>query len=457
MNKKLLIFFLIAALGGGGYYYWHKNLSSSFLTQEKIKIGGKEWDVLSKEEYEDLGLDLRMIPNKDNAAILYVKASNKCDIPEGEMLEKVIYVVLNKWPKKKSFSNWYKKNKECLKILHEAVKKEDCQFPYLGDDIDNAGELLLPYLEPMRFFARLLAVEGKRYEFKKDYSKAIDCYLAIGKLNKHLLASDHILMSHLISCAVCNLMNGPVEMLIANKNLSKDNLERIIKEYERLQDHQPSTKACYEMEKLIAEDFIDEVIKNPQKLNIFFNLSDYTREIPPDAAETVRRFGPQLRMTYMVSSEVFEKWLELPAWEAFKPKNSMDRYIDSLGQLGLFSYLLIGNIDGFRMVYTKLEATNRGIIIFAAIKLYEKEEGHPPRYLKELETEGYVSELPKDPFSGRDYIYRVNRNGWIVYSVFDNLIDDGGAGSMPHNLSGDDKDKDLVFWSRRIPYKEWSW
>ncbi len=454
MNRKLLVFLIIVGLAAGGYYYWRTQLSSSFLTQEKIKIGGEEYDVMSKEEYEDIGLELRIIPNKDNAAILYAEASNECNKPEGEILDKVIYVTVNKWPKKKSFSNWYKKNKECLKILHEAVEKEDCQFPYFSDkETDNAGNILLPHLQPMRFFARLLAVEGKRYEFKKDYSKAIDSYLAIGKLNEHILKSDSLTISHLVCCAFHEIMNICIEKLIANKNLSKDNLRRIIKEYERLEDHQGSIKGCLEVEKLMVADIIDKSLRNPQELSGVTSLDD--EPLPAYEAALVRRLGPQMKQTYKESLKAFERWLELPTWEAFKPQNSMKEYLHRLGDRGFLSRIFIATWEKGQLQFTKLEARNRGIIIFAAMKLYEKENGHPPWNLKELETQGYVSELPKDPFSGRDYIYKVNRNGWIVYSVFENLADDGGAGGMPHDYSGDDKDKDLVWWSRRIPYKEY--
>ena len=70
-----------------------------------------------------------------------------------------------------------------------------------------------------------------------------------------------------------------------------------------------------------------------------------------------------------------------------------------------------------------------------------------PRSLSEL-TDGYLPTLPKDPFSGRDYVYKVGASGWILYSVWDNFVDDGGAGVMPHKST---KDKDWVFWSKKIP------
>jgi len=450
MNKKFLVFLIIAALGGGGYYYWHTQLSSSFLTQDQIKIDDEEYQVLSKEEMEDIGLELRMIPNKDNAAILYAEATNKFVEPKGEMVDKLIYVAENKWPKRKSFSDWYSKNKECLKILHQAVEKDDCQFPYFSDDIDNIKGLLLPYLEIMRSFSRLLAVEGKRYESKEDYSKAIDSYLAVGKLSEHLLKSEKTLISHLVYCAIRNHMNRPLEMLMANTELSEDDLRRIIQEYERLQDWIPEVQDCLEEDKLLVEQLIEEGLQNPQTLRHIKDLSDREKEL-------VRRLGPQMRQTYEESYKVLEKWLELPVWVAFAPQNKMTVYLDGLGDRGLLSRMFISSYEKARLQYSIMEALDRGVIIFTAVKLYEKEKGHPPRTLKELELGSYLSSLPKDPFSGKDYIYRTNGREWIFYSVGVNLTDDGGSDQMPHNPRSEGGDKDFVWWSKGIPYEKYRW
>ena len=35
--------------------------------------------------------------------------------------------------------------------------------------------------------------------------------------------------------------------------------------------------------------------------------------------------------------------------------------------------------------------------------------------------------LPLDPFTGKDYLYRKENGGFVVYSVGENLVDDGGV------------------------------
>ena len=50
-----------------------------------------------------------------------------------------------------------------------------------------------------------------------------------------------------------------------------------------------------------------------------------------------------------------------------------------------------------------------------------------------------LDELPKDPFSGKDYVYRREGKGFVVYSVSGNGTDDGGRDSR------DVEKDDLVF------------
>lgn len=59
-----------------------------------------------------------------------------------------------------------------------------------------------------------------------------------------------------------------------------------------------------------------------------------------------------------------------------------------------------------------------------AVKAYETKQGKYPDSLKKLNSK---VELPKDPFSNEPYIYRKVTNGFMVYSVGKNLVDDMGS------------------------------
>jgi len=70
-------------------------------------------------------------------------------------------------------------------------------------------------------------------------------------------------------------------------------------------------------------------------------------------------------------------------------------------------------------------ATLRLLICETALAQYLADHGAPPAQLPELVPE-YLSDVPDDPFSGRPLVYRTGPNGYVLYSVDQNCLDDGG-------------------------------
>ena len=99
MSKGGKIFLLVLVLAGGGYYYYRSAYSSSFFDQEKITIAGEEYEVYPPESLGKIGCTLRRIPDRKNAAILYVEASNVYEEakPGGRASRMMRYVAGYKW------------------------------------------------------------------------------------------------------------------------------------------------------------------------------------------------------------------------------------------------------------------------------------------------------------------------------------------------------------------------
>ncbi len=70
------------------------------------------------------------------------------------------------------------------------------------------------------------------------------------------------------------------------------------------------------------------------------------------------------------------------------------------------------------------------------LRLYRMKNGAYPEKLSALVPE-FLDKLPADPFSGKDYIYRREGKGFIVYSVGVNMVDDGGVEDPKHRKAGD--------------------
>lgn len=65
-----------------------------------------------------------------------------------------------------------------------------------------------------------------------------------------------------------------------------------------------------------------------------------------------------------------------------------------------------------------------------ALRAYREEHGHSPDTLADL-APGILPDIPPDPFTGKDFIYRPDGAGFTVYSVGPNLADDGGRRDLP--------------------------
>jgi hypothetical protein len=74
-----------------------------------------------------------------------------------------------------------------------------------------------------------------------------------------------------------------------------------------------------------------------------------------------------------------------------------------------------------------------------ALKIFKAEHGAYPEKLEEI-IPGIMSKLPTDYFSGKNFVYRKNGEGFILYSIGKNKKDDGGE----NNYHGKDKEDDIT-------------
>ena len=66
------------------------------------------------------------------------------------------------------------------------------------------------------------------------------------------------------------------------------------------------------------------------------------------------------------------------------------------------------------------------MVTVLAVLRYEKKTGEYPQGLDKLVEEGYLKDVPIDPFSDGPLVYRKTEDGFLLYSVGMNFIDDRG-------------------------------
>jgi len=75
--------------------------------------------------------------------------------------------------------------------------------------------------------------------------------------------------------------------------------------------------------------------------------------------------------------------------------------------------------------HKRIIAHERLLYAELAVRCYQTEQGRSPTGLEQLVPK-YLQRVPLDPFSGRPMNYRSQGTNWLLYSVGEDSVDDGG-------------------------------
>jgi len=174
----------------------------------------------------------------------------------------------------------------------------------------------------------------------------------------------------------------------------------------------------------------------------------------------------------------YERTVAQPCPEAIEHLRSIDAELEArvfslsgLPRSMVAANMLLGIIDTrtdeydlgvsiatiFFIARAKTEARLSVLRLACLIEVYRQRHGRLPASLAELVPE-LLPELPGDPFSDGDFVYRVRENGeeYTLYSIGENCADDGGVPSSEEGYGVLSlEDGDIVFESE--PERDVDW
>jgi hypothetical protein len=128
---------------------------------------------------------------------------------------------------------------------------------------------------------------------------------------------------------------------------------------------------------------------------------------------------------------------------------NLDRTIESLDRrkYALIWWMLPGAERLSDMAFAS-KALHEGTVLVLALRRWCLEKGSYPAKLRMLVGGQRLREVPLDPFSDGPPVYRVTRDGFLLYSLGPNFTDEGGKPGL--NRAGQPRlfvhGGDLVFW-----------
>ena len=424
--KKIPMFFLTIVLIGtilyvGLYYFTAKEVKQELA---KIKDSGSSF-VLAD-------FATPSVLDEENAYLLYKKAFDRADTGQGK--EKALWGRLNAsfsqndFIKHKSILvSLIERNKAVFELLEKAASLKKSRIPFrydqnVIDDIDpirmgNAGRLM-----GLLSSKALLEYENDRID-----DSIRTCQIGLHFAN--ILYQEPFLIVQLVRLAYQETMYDTLRIIFKKGQASKDSYELILDEINAYEPDAPLASA-FEMERLFLMEAAKRVIGGDQQ---FYKESicefSLTKKI------MMRMYiswpmRPLYNKNMAYSSGLWRKTIELYRlpYVQFKEKEQLlklkianppwhyriiNRFFPPFVGLGNNRY--------------RVEAERRGCQIFLAVMLYRDKQGIYPDFLGQLSGQ-IIKVLPKDPFSGENFMYSQDTNSFVVYSVGENLKDEKGEG-----------------------------
>lgn len=305
-------------------------------------------------------------------------------------------------------------NEQALSLLHKAASIEHCRYP---DD-------LTPVSNPIRY---------QRFDMGNDVRIAAQLLRLEALIASENKDFDKFLASISTSLALAGSLNGP---LMIHRSTHDTVLRGTYRSIERAINRTPLTdEQLLRLSALVKESDNDKGFKRALLTEQCLGLHKFIAPL----SEVSVRIGEQEKS--LLRKLIISRILGLNSRHALGYIDLMQKSIDALelpdpDRLKAFEAIrdsaprnnqgrIIRDVLEFEMeIYRQARA--RVTLAALAVERYRLAEGHLPQSLDNL-VPAYMKIVPEDPFDGQSLRYRRMKTGFVVYSVNDDLSDNGGA------------------------------
>ena len=309
---------------------------------------------------------------------------------------------------------------DAIAKVSEAVERPGCNFDL---DYSKGAEMLLPHLAELRSLSRILAGRSVIQSVDGDVQGAWQTAIVMLKL-ADILKKEPVLISQLVRAAQLRISCEAIRSLCHAMPPSEADRATISELLKRFDDTQPWVLA-------IDSDrvFLGEWAFAQRQLTLSGNQTEAMFAL----ASAVK---PWSRMDHAVYLRVLRDL----AGDMVSPYSAKDnnekRDFVGVPKVCILTHILVPALGRVKVVFTRMQASSRLTLVGLEVLDFRQRVGTYPQSLSDL-----GAEIPKDPFTQGDFRYRLEPDGFLLYSDGPDLKDDGGEGKL--TLTQDEKD---ILW-----------
>ena len=402
---------------------WHKIVALLLLLFVLFRVSGnlklkKQIDILRTKGYpvtlEELDSWYNIPAGVENSADIYMDAFSNYVDWDREALKALPVVGRAPLPARTQplddpnqqlGEKFLSDNKKTLTLLHEAAAIEHCRYP-IG--FIQKSDRDAPWLKNLRKCAFLLRLNVLIQCENKNSEKALESIYSTLTLAKS--SNVPLLLHQLIHIAVKATAYKNIERALNRVQLSEEQLMMLSSWIEEVGNDEGYKRALIGENCIRLNTFRGNVRGASSQL-VFFRIIGLNNR---DAAEYIK-----------IMQELIDA-MELSANERLLVFDSIQKDVHSGKRGGMLTRLFLPAFGRIMQIETRHLAHLRAIQTAIAVERYRLAEGRLPQSLENL-VPAYMEVVPTDPFDGQGLKYRTLETGFVVYSVGEDLTDEGGA------------------------------
>jgi hypothetical protein len=392
--------------------------------------------------------------------------------------------VIPKGHLKRRLLEWIDNNKECRNLTDEGIQLGEMELP--RSLVAPRLSMAMDEIDMLRQFAQIRAINSYVALDKGDFNAAChECFMCLG-FGQILLDSEAMLVDFLVGLAVlwigvaatyrfatadgvpqllaldsierlarCRVDMGvlkrayrveycrwtlPYIAAFLDKGTTKELIEHyLFGQFEAGPDYQPSDRAIAERDRAIRDiSFLLDGHRKPLDKEATTRLGSELhlrlfKELDKDVRSREDDFQKELRTEISAWPDAVEPdwWLiasnddsgttlkRLTRTELFDARNELRSVINPLGKRIVSQLVSALDIRVIERGHTRLDSARLRI----ALRFYERKHGRLPERLAVLVDAGFLPDVPRDPFDGKQFKYSPERR--VIWSVGTDGMNDG--------------------------------
>jgi len=306
-------------------------------------------------------------------------------------------------------------NNEALDLLREAAEIEDCRYPI---DLTAGLATLTPNLSELRTAVRLLELEGILHAENGDRESAVRSAIS-GFGIARSLAREPTTVSQLVRAACQAAAILTVEQVINRTELTDEQLAKLV-ECLRASERVSDMSCAFVGERCMGISFF----RAPESVGFSANGGAVLAK-PLLAIYKALGLADADAAIYLDLMDGYLKAAQLPTHERLEAVKAVDARIQSTSKVHVMLHSIMPALSRVTTIETRALAHLRAAQVGLAMQRYRLAADRFPDKLADL-VPAYLEAVPKDPFDGNDLRYRKLEPGFVIYSIGEDLSDDGG-------------------------------